>query len=308
MRIVVTGALGHIGSAFIRNSRLKEAEAELVLVDDFSTQRFSSVFNLGGIRTILVEGPVTTALTPELVESADAVVHLAAIADPGLSTIKPDVVHQHNLGNTLHAVSVCAAARVPLVFPSSTSIYGGDDPAITEAHAVLQPHTPYAKCKLAEEEAIQAAFSAGLSGAILRLGTVFGVSPGMRFHTAVNRFCWQASVGTPITVYRTALHQLRPYLAVEDASNALAHTVLSGCFSQSPVNISSCNSTVAMILAELRLIVPDLAVNNIDSPAMDEHSFGVSTARAMALGYTLNGEMARGIRLTMELLSGIRRS
>ncbi len=303
----MTGALGHIGSAFIRNSRLQEAEAELVLVDDLSTQRFSSVFNLGGIRTILIEGPVTTALTPELVESADAVVHLAAIADPGLSTIKPDVVHQHNLSNTLQAVSVCAAAGVPLVFPSSTSIYGGDDPATSESHALPQPHTPYAKCKLAEEEAIHAAFGEGLSGAILRFGTVFGVSPGMRFHTAVNRFCWQASVGTPITVYRTALHQLRPYLAVGDASNALAHTVLGGRFSQSSVNISSCNTTVAAILAELRLIVPDLSVNHIDSPAMDEHSFGVSTARAIAMGYSFDGDMASGIRSTMELLSGIRR-
>jgi nucleoside-diphosphate-sugar epimerase len=306
MRIIVTGALGHIGSAFIRNPRFQGPEVELVLVDDFSTQRFASLFNLSGPTIRLVEGSVKQSLTAELVSSASAVVHLAAIADPGLSTIKPDEVHEHNLSNTKHAIDVCAIAGVPLVFPSSTSIYGGNNPAITEGSEVPQPHTPYARCKVAEEVAIQEAFTQGLSGAILRFGTIFGTSPGMRFHTAVNRFCWQATIGSPITVYRTAMHQLRPYLAVGDASNALAHTVVEGCFHQSAVNISSCNTTVAEILEQIRAIVPDLVVSGIDDLAMNEHSFGISTARAQELGYTFAGDLGSGIRETMDLLAGIR--
>ena len=54
----------------------------------------------------------------------------------------------------------------------------------------------------------------GLKGVSCRFGTIFGASPGMRFHTAVNKFCWQAVMGQPITVWSTAYDQKRPYLEV----------------------------------------------------------------------------------------------
>ena len=42
---------------------------------------------------------------------------------------------------------------------------------------------------------------------ILRFGTIYGVSSGMRFHTAVNKFCYQAAFNKPLTVWKTALNQ-----------------------------------------------------------------------------------------------------
>lgn len=307
MRILVTGALGHIGSNFIRSSRMSSSEVEFVLVDNMSTQRFCSLFNLDSARYTMIEGGVLEVVTPDLVASASAVVHLAAIADPGLSMISSDEVYQHNLGNTRHVVKACLAAGVPLVFPSSTSVYGGHSLAITESSETLRPHTPYAMCKLAEEELIKEAFASGLSGAILRFGTVFGTSPGMRFHTAVNRFCWQASLGLPLSVFRTAMNQVRPYLGVQDASNALAHTVLGAVYQPVPLNVASCNMTVAEILHELRRVVPDLVVQEIDSPVMNQDSYGVSTVLASELGYTFESDLASGVGETMELLNGIRR-
>ena len=46
MRIVVTGALGHIGSRLIRDLPGHLRDAEIVMLDDLSTQRFPSLFNL----------------------------------------------------------------------------------------------------------------------------------------------------------------------------------------------------------------------------------------------------------------------
>ena len=47
----------------------------------------------------------------------------------------------------------------------------------------------------------------------------------MRFHTAVNKFCLNASLRKDITVYKTALHQYRPYLSIKDAFKVFKFTI-----------------------------------------------------------------------------------
>ena len=46
MKIVVTGAIGHIGSYIIRDLVLQFPGVEIVMIDNMMTQRFSSLFNL----------------------------------------------------------------------------------------------------------------------------------------------------------------------------------------------------------------------------------------------------------------------
>ena len=46
MKILVTGALGHIGSRLIRNLPEHFPGCEIVMVDNMITQRYSSIFNL----------------------------------------------------------------------------------------------------------------------------------------------------------------------------------------------------------------------------------------------------------------------
>ena len=41
----------------------------------------------------------------------------------------------------------------------------------------------------------------------LRLGTISGISKGMRFHTAVNKFCLNTILGYEIPVWTNALKQ-----------------------------------------------------------------------------------------------------
>ena len=107
---------------------------------------------------------------------------------------------------------------------SSTSVYGTQKDLVSEDCDIedLSPQSPYANTKLKEEEFILS-FSKNktLNAVILRFGTIFGISQGIRFHTAVNKFCWQASVGLPITVWKLRTVK-RPYLDLLDASRAIA--------------------------------------------------------------------------------------
>ena len=80
--------------------------------------------------------------------------------------------------------------------------------------------------KLKEEDFVgKLSKDKGLKSIHCRFGTIFGVSPGMRFHTAVNKFCWQAVMNQPISVWSTAYDQKRPYLDLLDASRAIAFII-----------------------------------------------------------------------------------
>ena len=37
---------------------------------------------------------------------------------------------------------------------------------------------------------------------ILRFGTIFGTSVGMRFHTAINKFCYEVVMKRPLTIWK----------------------------------------------------------------------------------------------------------
>ena len=45
MKFIVTGALGHIGSKLVRDSN-QMSNKEIIMIDNLSSQRFSSLFDL----------------------------------------------------------------------------------------------------------------------------------------------------------------------------------------------------------------------------------------------------------------------
>ena len=49
MKIVVTGAIGHIGSYVVRDLSNQFPGVEIIMIDNLMTQRFPSLFNLPSI-------------------------------------------------------------------------------------------------------------------------------------------------------------------------------------------------------------------------------------------------------------------
>ncbi len=307
MKIVVTGALEHIGSRLIRELPGLLPGAELVLIDNFSTQRYASLFDLpAATRCRFVEGDVTDMeLAPHL-SGAAALVHLAAITDATASVARPDEVERVNLGATTRVAEACAAAGVTMLFASTTSVYGTQKEVVDEDCSLddLKPQSPYAEVKLREEATLaRLGAEAGLRFATFRFGTIFGTSPGMRFHTAVNKFCWQAVMGRPITVWRTALDQRRPYLDLGDAVRAVAFAIDKDLADNRIYNVVTANATVGEIVDILRRSVPGVDIELVDSPIMNQLSYEVLSPRMDAAGFRCQGDLVRGIADTVALLS-----
>ena len=311
MKIIITGALGHIGSRLIREIPITFPKAEIVMLDNLSTHRYCSLFNLPahGLYRFL-EADVLTFDLASVFAGADVVVHLAAITDAEGSFEIKDQVECVNFGGTERVAQACLQAGCALIFPSTTSVYGSQAETVDEDCPLsdLKPQSPYAESKLRAEQLLQAlGKTGGLRFITCRFGTIFGTSLGMRFHTAVNKFCWQAVMGQPITVWRTALHQHRPYLDLGGAVEAIKFIIQRELYDRRVYNVVTTNTSVSRIVEIISVHVPDLSIQYVDTEIMNQLSYHVSNNRFRSRGFEFQGNLEQGISETIELLKGVRR-
>ena len=187
---------------------------------------------------------------------------------------------------------------------SSTSVYGTQNDTVSEdcAPEYLKPQSPYATTKLKEENLVRSLHNRGLRAIVCRFGTIFGPSVGMRFHTAVNKFCWQAVMGQPLSVWRTAYDQKRPYLDLIDAVRAVTFIVRRDLFDGRIYNVLTLNATVRDIAETIREFVPAVELSFVDSPIMNQLSYEVSSQRFADQGFVFCGDITRGIGATIAQL------
>ena len=308
MTLVITGATGHIGSYIIRDLALQFPGVNIVMIDNMMTQRFSSLFNLPKTANYkFIEGDVNTLDLNSIFNNVDIVVHLAAITDAAGSFDRAEELENNNYQSTVKVANACIETGASLIALSSTSVYGTQNEVVDEdcSEEELQPQSPYATTKLKEEELIsKLCKEKGLKAIHCRFGTIFGASAGMRFHTAVNKFCWQAVMGKPISVWRTAYDQKRPYLDLLDASRAIELIIRNNIFDGRVYNVLTNNSTVREVVDGIREFVPDIEVEFVDSKIMNQLSYEVLDNRFKSQGFISSGSMSRGIGETISLLMG----
>ena len=291
--IVITGALGHIGSRLIRELD------DVIIIDNLLTQRYSSLFNLGKCK--FIQADVMDADLEHIFKDADVVIHLAAVVDAENSYKMRDEVYRVNIEGTRKVAAACLKVGCPLIFASTTSVYGIQDEEVDETCTNLKPQSPYAESKIEAEAILRN--TPNLKYTIIRMGTIFGTSPGMRFHTAVNKFCFQVSIGHPITVWRTALNQNRPYLGLWDMVRATKFIIKNNLFNREIYNLVTINTTVGHIIDIIRDYFPNLSINYVDSEIMSQLSYTISNKKFRNIGFEFTDNLSLGIGETLKLLS-----
>ena len=306
MKIIVTGAIGHIGSYIIRDLGVNFPGADIVMIDNMMTQRFSSLFNLpSNANYRFIESDVNQINLESVFVGANVVIHLAAITDAAGSVDRAEELEANNYQSTLRVARACIDVDACLIALSSTSVYGTQKEKVDEncSEIDLQPQSPYAATKLKEEELITNLVNKeGLKAIHCRFGTIFGASPGMRFHTAVNKFCWQAVMGQSITVWSTAYDQKRPYLDLLDASRAIDYIIKNNIFDGQIYNVLTHNSTVREVVDTIKEFVPGLQIEFVDNRIMNQLSYEVLCDRFKSKGFVFSGNLKKGIKETIDLL------
>jgi nucleoside-diphosphate-sugar epimerase len=307
MKLVITGALGHIGSRLIHSVAPGEFE-EIILIDNLLTQRYCSLFNLPeGIRWRFLDIDVTAenANLEKPFAGADAVIHLAAITNAAASFDIQEEVERVNYVGTERVARACAEVGCRLLFLSTTSVYGVADGIVDEGCPTeqLKPQSPYAESKLrAEQLLVEQGRVSGLRFFVGRFGTIYGKSIGMRFHTAVNKFIWQACLGQSLSVWRTALDQKRPYLELGDAVEAIRFILQKDLFDNEIYNVLTDNLTVRQITDAIRKYVPNLRIELVESQIMNQLSYTVAKSKFESHGFRFKGDLDQAIRDSIHLL------
>lgn len=312
MRILVTGGLGHIGSKLIREYA-KRPDIELIrILDNFSTQRYCSLFNLPnetGKKYEFIEGDINhIESVRKAMKDIDIVIHLAALTDAPSTINNPNFTYRVNYEGTWNVLNAAISSNIKkFLFPSTTSVYGESEGIVDEDsdESIYSPASPYAESKLKTEKLIKEIVAeTGFPAIILRKGTIFGTSIGIRFHTAINKFCYLAALGYPLTVWDSALDNKRPYLGLNDSINAYKFFENNGK-SGEVYNVVTKNFEMREIINTIKSVVPDVKIEITKSPLLNQKPYHVSNEKIKRLGFEFKDDLKENIRETIELFKWV---
>ncbi len=175
-------------------------------------------------RVRLLAGDVRM-MPPSVLENAGAIINLSGLSNDPTAEYNPAANHEMNTVATLtlgEMAKRCGVRRY--IFASSCSIYDVGvideerDVLLTE-EAAVQPRAAYAVSKLAGEQALLALKDDTFSPVFLRMGTLFGFSPRMRYDLVVNTFVKDVLLKGYMTLHYGG-QMWRPLVDVRDAARA----------------------------------------------------------------------------------------
>ena len=214
-RVLITGHNGYLGS--VMAPHFAAAGHEVVGLD---TGYYS------GCRFVTEPSPIPWLRKDirdvELgdLKGFDAVVHLAALSNDPIGNMNDAWTEEINHRSSVRLAELARETGVRrFLFSSSCIMYGMSETAVVTEESPLDPKTEYARSKVKSERAITELASDRFSPTFLRNGTVYGVSPRMRFDTVLNDLMGAAVTTGKVTLYGDG-KPWRPVVHVQDVARA----------------------------------------------------------------------------------------
>ena len=221
MKILVTGGAGFIGSHVCE--KLFSQNHEIIVLDDLST---GDLANLSAMKNqILFFQSQVENFDFNSLNHIDCVIHLAAQASVPLSISNFLESSKTNILSSLKVVDFCIKNKIPLVYASSSAIYGsmplGDD-----ENNATDLISPYAADKLALElYAKVSSKTSGLNSIGLRFFNVYGPrqDPSNPYSGVISIFIDRSLSNSTIIINGGA--QTRDFIYVKDIAEVISKSV-----------------------------------------------------------------------------------
>ena len=216
VNICVTGGAGYIGS--VLTERLLSLGHKVTVVDTF-LHGYHGIMRLAGHPSLTIINRDIRHENRDYLNKQDVVFHLAAI-----SNIKACEENKALAWDVNRTATVDIAKHLHrdalLIFASSTAMYGDRGGRIVPDGVILySTQGVYSQAKLDAEQVIQNDDNT----IVIRLATVYGVSPLMRPNSIVNDFVRMAVQDKRIVLYDDLT--TRPYIHIQDCVSGLIESM-----------------------------------------------------------------------------------
>lgn len=224
MNVCVVGGAGYIGSVLCRQLLAKGHSVRVLDNLLFGGESIVGLLPLGEFD--FVYGDIRSQKDVlSAVENIDIVVNLAAMVGEHHCLTDPKAANDINYQGACELAEIALKKDINrLIFVSTCSNYGISkaDELATE-DSPLNPISLYAQTKVKAERFVLKLDKKRFSPTVLRLATVFGLSPRMRFDLLVGELVKEAFLYGKLSVYKP--HSWRPLISVEDVAEAIAAVI-----------------------------------------------------------------------------------
>jgi len=291
MKVLITGGAGYLGSTLAEY--LLDRGHSVTVLDNLMYKQLSLLhlfkqpkfnFILGDVRDL--------KLLQEQVKLADVVIPLAAIVGMPACKANPELTVQVNYEQIKNIVDILRDDQ-KLILPNTNSQYGSSENVITE-DSPFKPLSLYAQTKCDAEDYV---LKKG-NGVILRLATVFGVSPRMRQDLLVNDFVYKSVVDGYLVLFEA--HFKRNYIHVQDIARTFEfmidnYTICRGQVYN--VGLSSANLSKLELAEKVKEHIPTLVIKQDEfKQDFDKRNYIVSNAKLESLGWQPMFDLDYGIK------------
>lgn len=257
MRFLITGGAGFIGSHLAE--KLLGRGDRVVLLDNLST---GSMDNIRHLKTFdrmeyHLDNIENRQLVAELVDDADAVIHLAAAVGVKLIVESPVRTIETNVNGTQMILEAACKKRKLVLTASTSEVYGKNTnvPFHEDADLVLGPTTKgrwsYAASKALDEFlALSYWKEKQLPVIVVRLFNTVGPRQTGRYGMVLPNFVKSALDNTPISVYGDG-KQSRCFCDVRDTVEALVRLIDTRHSVGEVVNVGNTEEVTIEALAQL---------------------------------------------------------
>ncbi len=293
-KVLITGGAGYLGSVLTKyllgeghqvtcldNLRFHQ-QTPLLFADDPNYE-----FVYGDARDERVLG--------SLMSQHDTFIPLAAIVGvPACKSHSDDATTTNT--NAIKALNDLRSTQQKLIYPNTNSGYGtqSGERFCTE-ETPLEPISHYGKTKVESEKIL---FSSGKNCVVLRLATVFGISPRMRLDLLVNDFVYKAMTDRYIVMYEP--HFNRNFVHIKDVARAFEHSMIhfedmrNGAFN---VGLDDANLSKQELAQKIKKYFPNFEIIPREiGEDPDKRNYIVSSAKIREAGFTPRYTLDDGIR------------
>ena len=294
-KVLITGGAGYLGSTMAEHL-LSEGYAVTVL-DNLLYKQLSVLHLFKKENFRFVNGDVrNTELLTKLVNDHDVIIPLAAIVGMPACKANPQLTIDVNFKHIETIVSLLRPDQ-KVILPNTNSQYGSYDTIITE-ESPFKPLSLYAQTKCdAEDQVLKNG-----KGVVLRLATVFGVSPRMRQDLLVNDFVYRSLVDGFLVLFEG--HFKRNYIHVQDIARTFQFIIehYDQCRGQAyNAGLSTANISKLELAQKIKEYIPGLVIVQDEfKEDFDKRNYIVSNEKLEKIGWRPIYDLDYGITQLIE--------